>query len=108
MYQQGRYAASPGFGLRFSDGWGYAWYISTLYNHVASPNWVGRDCGVGSSLMDAPGEHAIVSARSQHPGGVNVLLADGSVKFVKSSISVVTWRALGTRNGGEVISADAY
>jgi prepilin-type N-terminal cleavage/methylation domain-containing protein/prepilin-type processing-associated H-X9-DG protein len=108
FYQQGRYVASPGFGLQFSDGWGFAWYISTLYNHVAPPNWVGVDCGVGSSLVDVPSEHAIISARSTHPGGVNSLLADGSVKFMKDSIALNVWRGLGSRAGGEVISADSY
>lgn len=108
FYQQGRYVASPGFGLQFSDGWGYAWYIATLYNHVAPPNWKGVDCGVGSSIADVPSEHAIISARSTHPGGVNSLLADGSVKFMKDSIAINIWRSLGSRNGGEVISADAY
>jgi prepilin-type N-terminal cleavage/methylation domain-containing protein/prepilin-type processing-associated H-X9-DG protein len=108
FYQHGRYSSSPGFGLQFSDGWGYGWYISTLYNHVAPPNWKGVDCGVGSSLVDAPSEHAIISARSSHPGGVNSLFADGSVKFMKDSIAVNIWRGLGSRNGGEVISADSY
>ncbi len=108
FYQQGRYAASPGFGLQFSDGWGYAWYVSTLYNHVAPPNWKGNDCGVGSSIMDVPSEHAIVSARSQHPGGANLLLGDGSIKFIKDTVSLQTWRALGTRSGGEVLSSDSY
>jgi hypothetical protein len=37
-----------------------------------------------------------------------VLLADGSVKFIKSSIARNTWWGIGTRAGGEVISADAY
>lgn len=108
FYQQGRYAASPGFGLEFSDGWGYAWYVSTLYNHVAPPNWTGADCGLGSSIMDTPGEHSIVSARSTHPGGANALMADGSVRFMKNSISLPVWRALGSRGGGEVISADSF
>ncbi len=107
FYQQGRYVSSPGFGLQFSDGWGYSWYISTLYNHAAPPNWRGWDCGLGSSLMDVPSEHAIVSARSQHPGGANILSGDGSVKFVKDTVNIATWRAFGTINGGEVISADA-
>jgi len=44
------------------------------------------------------------SARSKHTGGVNVLLGDGSVRFVSNTISSTTWRALGTMNGGEVIA----
>jgi len=48
-----------------------------------------------------------LSASSLHPGGVNTVFADGSVKFIKNSISPVTWRALGTIAGGEVISADS-
>ncbi len=108
MFQQGRYVASPGFGLQFSDGWGYAWYVATLYNHAAPPNWRGWDCGLGSSLSDSPGEHAIVSARSQHPGGVNVLFGDGSVKFVKDSTNLQVWRNMGSRAGGEIISASDF
>ena len=42
------------------------------------------------------------------PAAVNLLLGDGSVKFIKNSINLQTWRALGTRNYGEVISADGY
>jgi prepilin-type N-terminal cleavage/methylation domain-containing protein/prepilin-type processing-associated H-X9-DG protein len=48
------------------------------------------------------------TTRSYHPGGVNSLFADGSVKFFKSSVNGNTWRALGTVQGGEVISSDAY
>jgi prepilin-type processing-associated H-X9-DG protein len=47
-------------------------------------------------------------AESNHPGGVNCTLADGSVRFIKDSISEPVWWALGTRAGGEVISADSY
>jgi prepilin-type N-terminal cleavage/methylation domain-containing protein/prepilin-type processing-associated H-X9-DG protein len=46
--------------------------------------------------------------RSNHPGGVNFLFGDGSVKFIKQTINQFTYMALGTRNFGEVISADAY
>jgi len=49
-----------------------------------------------------------LSASSNHPGGVNTLFADGSVKFIKNTVNPVTWRALGTVQGGEVTSADAY
>jgi prepilin-type N-terminal cleavage/methylation domain-containing protein/prepilin-type processing-associated H-X9-DG protein len=48
------------------------------------------------------------NASSNHPGGSNILFGDGSVKFVKSSIGLNVWWSLGSRNGGEVISADAY
>jgi prepilin-type processing-associated H-X9-DG protein len=51
---------------------------------------------------------AAINARSWHPGGVNALMGDGSVKFVKSTIDGMTWRALGTVAGGEVVSGDAY
>ena len=43
-----------------------------------------------------------------HPGGANFLFGDGSVKFLKSSISMVTYCALGSRAGGEVTSSDSY
>jgi prepilin-type N-terminal cleavage/methylation domain-containing protein/prepilin-type processing-associated H-X9-DG protein len=49
-----------------------------------------------------------LSASSRHPGGVNALFADGSVHFVKSTVNPVTWRALGSVQGGEVTSADQY
>ncbi len=45
---------------------------------------------------------------SLHPGGANVLMGDGSVRFIKQSINLLTWQALSSRNNGEVISADAY
>jgi prepilin-type N-terminal cleavage/methylation domain-containing protein/prepilin-type processing-associated H-X9-DG protein len=46
--------------------------------------------------------------RSRHPGGAGFCLADGSVRFISESIAMDTYRALSTRNGGEVISADAF
>ncbi len=50
--------------------------------------------------------YAAVTSRSYHSNGVNTLLMDGSVRFVNNSISQSTWRALGTRSGGEVIGSD--
>ena len=46
--------------------------------------------------------------RSNHPGGANFLFCDGSVKFLKETLNWTVYQALGTRAGGEVISADSY
>ena len=51
---------------------------------------------------------AAINARSFHPGGVNALFGDGSVRFVKETINGLTWRALGTVGGGELTGQDAY
>ncbi len=48
------------------------------------------------------------AARSYHAGGVNVTFCDGSVKFVKDSVNLITWRAISTKDGGEVVSGDSY
>lgn len=90
-------------GAFFSDGWPFAAYSCTMYNHVAPPNWEGWDCGNFSSISDTPGEHAIITARSMHPGVVNVCFGDGHVTTVQEGIDLEVWRALGTRDGREVI-----
>ncbi|MEZ6073464.1 MAG: DUF1559 domain-containing protein [Pirellulales bacterium] len=95
------------FGTDWSDGWPFAAYSSTMYNHVAPPNWAGWDCGNWSAIPDTPGEHAIVSARSQHPGIVNVCFGDAHVSTIPDGIALDVWRALGSRNGGEPVR-DAY
>ena len=49
-----------------------------------------------------------MASRSRHPGGLNSLFGDGSVKFMKSTVSLNIWRGLGSVAGGEVISSDAF
>jgi prepilin-type processing-associated H-X9-DG protein len=68
--------------------------------HVTTPNT--RSCGF--FIVN----RAVMPASSKHPGGANMLFGDGSVKFLKDSVSLQTYRALGTRNGGEVVSADSF
>ena len=63
---------------------------------------------VGSSEKTLNPVFAAVNSRSYHPGGVNALLGDGSVRFVKDSINGAVWRSLGTVAGGEVVSSDSY
>lgn len=88
-------------GADFSNGWPFAAYSSTMYNHVAPPNWSGYDCGTFSSIPDTPGEHAIISARSSHAGVVNVTFGDAHVASVAPDVDLQVWRAMGSRNGQE-------
>jgi prepilin-type processing-associated H-X9-DG protein len=64
--------------------------------------------GYGTTNWNCAFSYAARGFKSRHPGGANFLFADGSVHFIKNSISRVTYAALGSRAGSEVISADAY
>jgi prepilin-type N-terminal cleavage/methylation domain-containing protein/prepilin-type processing-associated H-X9-DG protein len=68
-----------------------------------SPYCNGNTYPYNPPCTNANSQFAHKAARSRHPGGVNVLLADGSVRFVQNSITLATWRALGTMDGGEVV-----
>jgi prepilin-type N-terminal cleavage/methylation domain-containing protein/prepilin-type processing-associated H-X9-DG protein len=71
-----------------------------IFTHVMPPD--SRSCGFFVALR------AVMPPSSRHPGGVNVLFGDGSVKFVKDSVNLAAWRSLGTRSGGEVVSSDSF
>lgn len=90
-------------GSDFSNGWPWAAYSGSMYNHMAQPNWKGIDCGILSAISDTPGEAAIISARSRHTGGVHCMMADGSVRFASDNIDLLVWRALGTRNVSDTV-----
>jgi prepilin-type N-terminal cleavage/methylation domain-containing protein/prepilin-type processing-associated H-X9-DG protein len=77
--------------------WIYGYHSITSYWHSAPP---------GSRSCMFPPARVMTTANSNHPGGVNLLLCDGSVRFVSYAIALDTWRALGTRNGGETINGD--
>jgi prepilin-type N-terminal cleavage/methylation domain-containing protein/prepilin-type processing-associated H-X9-DG protein len=95
---------------------GAMWHASSpynqtgVYNHWGPPNFITcLDPGVDIPYIGAwGGPNSILTATSNHPGGVNVAFCDGSVKFIRDTINLPTWWALGTRAGGEVISADQY
>jgi len=74
--------------------------MTATYSHTVPPNYKGYDCGSSNFFA------AHIAARSYHSGGANALNADGSVHFIKDSINPATWRAVGSRAGGEIISAD--
>jgi len=101
----------PGRGHTFwADGNSHETSMTTAFapNKAIGNANGGRELDYETKLIVSGGPtYAALTARSYHPGGVNALFADGSVRFVKGSIAGATWRALGTVSGGEVISADA-
>jgi len=90
---------------------GRTWFMGmhgqTLGNTLLAPNSQYPNCDMQAwgGDMDGPG---MWNMSSYHPGGANAAFADGSVRFIKSSTSLQAIWALGSRNGGEALSADAY
>jgi prepilin-type processing-associated H-X9-DG protein len=90
--------------------WGWGAMTMTLFNTVVTPNskqfqW--NSCR-SSCPNCGPDDSSYSNAQSNHPGGVNCLFGDGSVRFVKDSVAQNVWMALGTRGNGEVVTADSY
>lgn len=77
--------------------WADGWPRYSGYDHYLPPNAATPDCAVISPMRGL-----WKAARSRHPGGVNALLCDGSVRFVGETVDIRVWHALGSRNGGEV------
>lgn len=104
--------AKPG-SVQITSHRGYRWSSvseGSLFNVIQTPNPAFNVCRPnGTTTMNNSDNSSIsLPASSAHPGGVNAVFADGSVKFMKSTIAQRTWWALGTKAGGEVISADQY
>jgi prepilin-type N-terminal cleavage/methylation domain-containing protein/prepilin-type processing-associated H-X9-DG protein len=92
--------------LQRGENWAHGCMAMSMFNTVSTPNqfadtWT--HCG-----RNASSRAVLSNADSYHPGGVNVLFGDGSVKFVKDSISMPTWWALGTKANSEVIGSDSF
>jgi prepilin-type N-terminal cleavage/methylation domain-containing protein/prepilin-type processing-associated H-X9-DG protein len=77
--------------------------LTALYTHTITPNYKGRDCASFPWF-----DEGHLASRSYHPGGVNVAMADGSVRFIGDRIQLQVWKALGTRSGGEIIDSGSY
>jgi prepilin-type N-terminal cleavage/methylation domain-containing protein/prepilin-type processing-associated H-X9-DG protein len=89
--------------------WKGEWWAfgpTMIYSHTQTPNRT--SCVYHDINQDGRGTITMLAASSNHPGGVNVLFMDGSVRFVKSTIFYATWYAIATPNGGEVISSEAF
>jgi prepilin-type processing-associated H-X9-DG protein len=98
----GREGKTPTIG----EDWISALVGYTLGNLIVPPNPKTPNCNINpTGTLANPGTYGL---SSYHPGGANVLLADGSVRFLKDSISNQTLWALGSRAGGEVVSSDSY
>ncbi len=90
------------------EGWLYSGtYDNALYNHTRPPNDQRPNCYNQSdkNLNQCLGWgvlQARMSASSRHTHGVNLLLADGSVRFTSNDVELAIWHALATREGAEV------
>jgi prepilin-type processing-associated H-X9-DG protein len=89
--------------------WMYAAPFHSMYSHRRPPNDPGVDCRGGLPHSAAPNALADnlsleVTARGKHTGGVNSPFCDGHVLFITNGVNPLTWKALGSRNGGEVFS----
>jgi prepilin-type N-terminal cleavage/methylation domain-containing protein/prepilin-type processing-associated H-X9-DG protein len=103
---------------------GFSWWgPSSNFNTSITPNSTYPDvmgnggCGSTSPLITPPCNNGLqnslgntevyLGARSFHPGGVNAVMCDGSVRFFKNTINLITWMAAGSSKGGEVVSSDS-
>ncbi len=84
----------------------WAFGATMIYSHTQTPNRT--SCVYHDINQDGRGTITMAAASSNHPGGVNLLLMDGSVRFVKSVVNYRPWYALATPNGAEALSSDSY
>jgi len=105
-------AYQSGTNLSNANGcrWGWGALTMSLFHTVVTPNsttykWNSCRSSCGGC---GPDDSSYSNAQSNHPGGVNCLFGDGSVRFIKDGVSQRVWMGLGTRSNGEVITSDTY
>ena len=103
----------PGFQPTRGIKWLYGAPGHSMYNHRRPPNDRRYDCRGGlphsnQSAADWRNLSLNITSRSNHPGGVQSLFCDGHVQFIKDTIHVTIWQGIGSRDGGEVLSDDAF
>lgn len=88
----------------FDSRVGHTWHASTFgsteYTHLVGPNSPIVDCAENAFSFQLDSYGGVHKASSRHPGGVQVLMADGAVRFVSDAIDLEVWRALGRRADG--------
>jgi prepilin-type processing-associated H-X9-DG protein len=88
------------------EDWAFGFPSSAMGNLLMPPNPPQSNC-IAQSAGGLPNP-TVMGLSSYHPGGANILLSDGSVRFLKNSINMYTVWKLGSRAGSEVISADEF
>ena len=111
---QTKYQANSNISTNRGYLWAWGAEAMTMFNTIVPPssntyqfNQCRQGCD-GCNNTYASDHSDFSNASSNHPGGCNFAFGDGSVKFVKSTISMPTYWAIGTKAGGEVISSDTY
>jgi prepilin-type N-terminal cleavage/methylation domain-containing protein/prepilin-type processing-associated H-X9-DG protein len=108
---------SATLGVNRGNYWGWGAEAMSLFNTIVPPGaqqygWGFCRSGCNGCCGGSPcglADHAeIANANSGHPGGANFLFADGGVRFIKEMVGFRVFRALATRSGGEVLSADQF
>jgi prepilin-type processing-associated H-X9-DG protein len=101
---------------------GFTWWgPSASFNTIIPPNSTFPDamgnggcaaksppCNGSINVPGAQYPEVYLAARSRHPGGVNASMCDGSVRFFKNTVNILTWMAVSTTKGSEVVSADSF
>ncbi len=90
------------------EDWAFGVPGLSMGNVLMPPNPKYTNCSTstpGASALPNPG---VIGLSSYHPGGANIVMCDGSVRFLKDSVNISTLWALGSRNQGEVVSADSF
>jgi prepilin-type processing-associated H-X9-DG protein len=104
-------------GCNRGNYWGWGAEAMSLFNTIVPPSsqqyqWSycrsGCNGCCGGNPCNLADHSEIANVNSQHPGGCNILFGDGHVQFIKSSLAINVWWAIGTKGDGEVISADQY
>jgi prepilin-type N-terminal cleavage/methylation domain-containing protein/prepilin-type processing-associated H-X9-DG protein len=88
------------------EDWAFGFPSSAMGNVLLPPNPLQTNC-IAQAAGGLPNP-TVMGLSSFHPGGANIVMCDGSVRFLKDSVNINTVWALGSRAQGEVISADAY
>ncbi len=88
--------------------WAFGENVFTMGNVLLPPNPKYPNCSSDTTSNNGVQFPGMYGLSSFHPGGANVLMCDGSVRFLKDSTNWATVWAIGSRNQGEVVSADSY